>query len=546
MYLQIMPNETTEQFAIRAHREILANPASDDRLRDYETRNQYVWEAIRDQRGFDPEKVMDQKLKPTKYTKDTDRCFFMEHERIGRDGLPKRYAAEDMADICQHTNNRAVKTHKFTALSKDHTPSDPNGVDPPHMGYAGNFRVGMINNEQFGIWGDEYYRKGLEGVCEGMPQRSVELITRKDTGERYLDPIAMLSTKTPRLPLPIKYSIEEREHVEKGDLVVEKYSIHSPEIERNSMMGAPTFPGGSNTQQYGAMPSTDPQESASQSMMMLEGHPVIQQLKDLLPSLQRMVEQSTQSEFPDLAPQPEPVAPQMPPQGMPQEPPQGMPQAMPEQAMPEQSPQVEKNIAPLLMGAARVAAPMIAGAMSQPEQNSFYSAEEDDDMDAERYAEMQSQLETVTDRIGELEHENRFLAERVAEREAYAEMVEENSTRSHRASYLKELHEKHGDQIFALEDTLDRFAGESLANEDVWDVFRDQIERNSELLDNSAATRMPSGSMPRSGGKMDPKMVQSRANKLLIEAQRNGSYDFQSSAAANVQKYMEMAEKEFG
>jgi hypothetical protein len=164
------------------------------------------------------------KFSPQRYELDKGICVFSEHETTTAKGEHRKYDLKELAKIVRGNNDRISDVGAFPAISDGHTsnPEDPNQREPPILGYAGNYRLGLIGHKKprWAVFHDEYQKKEhVKTLREEKPRRSVELWTFKD-GRAHFDPIAAIGSEAPRLPLPQRFS-----QFSYQDATVEKYTF---------------------------------------------------------------------------------------------------------------------------------------------------------------------------------------------------------------------------------------------------------------------------------------------------------------------------------
>ena len=201
---------------------------------DCDDRNEAIWNAWDDVRGPSEARVKARKTFGAELFEPVEKvCYFAEHETTGPDGSTRVYKLRDLAEINRTCNSRIARRGAFPAICDNHTPANPDAPAPDILAHGGGFRLGMIDNARptWAIFADEYREKTHLSRLKRLPRRSVELITYPN-GERFLDPIAALGSRAPRLALPVKYASTEHEGV-----MVERYSVAAPS----------SLPGGGNT-----------------------------------------------------------------------------------------------------------------------------------------------------------------------------------------------------------------------------------------------------------------------------------------------------------
>jgi len=210
-------NESLERYTVRC--------AKFAKGVDPEEFNEAVWSMWGQYRGpTDAEKMAARKFSPQRYELDKGICVFSEHETTTAKGEHRKYDLKELAKIVRGNNDRISDVGAFPAISDGHTsnPEDPNQREPPILGYAGNYRLGLIGHKKprWAVFHDEYQKKEhVKTLREEKPRRSVELWTFKD-GRAHFDPIAAIGSEAPRLPLPQRFT-----QFAYQDATVEKYTF---------------------------------------------------------------------------------------------------------------------------------------------------------------------------------------------------------------------------------------------------------------------------------------------------------------------------------
>jgi hypothetical protein len=120
--------------------------------------------------------------------------------------------ASQLTVICRNTQDRAAKGH-LGLLFIGHTDrSRPETEQPPHVGYADNYRMGVIRERDGAtrpaILCDFLINSEYGELCKGFPRRSVEIFDKsKPTG--YIDAIALLKRAPERDLGLLTYSSKE-------------------------------------------------------------------------------------------------------------------------------------------------------------------------------------------------------------------------------------------------------------------------------------------------------------------------------------------------
>ena len=222
-------NETHEDFVVRAHEKLMNS------VPDADERNELVWSTWRNSRGLtDAEAACEKEFGSSdKFHVRPNVCYFVEHETVDGQGNDVTFGHRDLAEITQTNNKRISELKAFSAISDNHTHPDDHSHegDPPVLGAVGCYKLGMVGDKEpkFAIFGDEYQYKSAADDLARKPRRSVELITFHTTGERYIDPVAALGGRAPRLAMPTQYSVEAYSSSGRPDIVryrceTEKYT----------------------------------------------------------------------------------------------------------------------------------------------------------------------------------------------------------------------------------------------------------------------------------------------------------------------------------
>lgn len=204
-----LPNETQQQYAVRAHQQLMAEvPVTDDR-------NRAVFDTWRKYRGDGPVEQMAAKKGLTnrsKFMVERDVPVFEEHNTYDDQGNPQDYDLKALCAIADRNNLRAVDRGMFAALCDGHTPSreekSHGAKDPEVLGFVGNYKLGMVGNVNptWTLFQDEYRYSDRAEYTSRHPYRSVEIWLHSDMGQRYFHPVAALGADAPRLDLPMTFS----------------------------------------------------------------------------------------------------------------------------------------------------------------------------------------------------------------------------------------------------------------------------------------------------------------------------------------------------
>jgi hypothetical protein len=498
---QPFPNETQEDYTIRAHRELMGT------VTDPMERNRVVWNAWDTQVG-DVERHRAESVFPEeKFEHRRDVCLWHEHEAatVGPDGQPavKVNDVNRLRDIVRENNLRIADTDAYTALVDKHTmPGNQRDPLPPRtLGFVGPYRLGMIGrvNPRFAIFGDEHHRRDESKTLADRPRRSVEVLTLRANGRSYLDPIAALS-EAPRLPLPVHYSATDDD---RGEFYVDRYQAEP----------VAAFPGGSNgyipnagngtpkdgghisgrnktyTDQFGAVSNDPNDDNSTESTSMLTPED-LKQIADAMmqtPQMQfitQLMQQGGQGGQPGGEPSP---------QGPPQEPPQSPPHQGPPQGPPQHAAPKEPYIAPALAG---MAGGMMANRFGATEEDDYEI--EGDDMDnelAEKYSALAESQGRLLQRVAEVSRRNAALEQKAADAERKQAIAELYNAYPH----MVDVEAEHSRCLYSAGSVMDD----------------DQFASHCELIEQYAskapaiAPMVPSGELPR----------QSRGTSEKYEAQ---------------------------
>jgi hypothetical protein len=237
-------DESCEHYCARAHKALLKD------VPDPDQRNALVWEAWEHHRGPLAEREIASSAFPTeKFTVSPAHCHFVTHETTAKDGSKRNYDLKSLAKIARQHNGEIRDASAFPAISDGHTPDPDSGNqnEPPVLGHAGPYLLGMIGREnpRFALFADEYHRRDSADVLSRKPFRSVELWTFKDGRQRF-HPIAAVGAEAPRLLMPAKYTArpEQFSQYEHEGSDVERYTADAIDVEKYD---AACAPGGSNT-----------------------------------------------------------------------------------------------------------------------------------------------------------------------------------------------------------------------------------------------------------------------------------------------------------
>lgn len=215
------PNESQHQYIARAIKELGASNPQSSNVERTEAAH-YAWDKA------NPDSRLEQ-LAKTQYPEDKydyvrSVAVFSEHMGHDHDGGQRQYTKADLQKIVDCNNHRILDTQQFVPISDGHTPTPEmknKGISNPKiMAWAGNYRMGMIGDEnpRWAIFQDEYRKKENADYFRSHPRRSVEIWLHDNIEDRFFDPVAALGSETPKLELPMKFSRQSTpiEHYEMG------------------------------------------------------------------------------------------------------------------------------------------------------------------------------------------------------------------------------------------------------------------------------------------------------------------------------------------
>lgn len=203
-------------------------------------RNQMVWNAWDLARGYASPERYNARQRFAGYRLIPDVCHFAEHTTATKSGK-MTIGAADIGGICKNMNRRISDVGLHPPLIGRHTTDNPEDDKREILGYAANYRVGMVGQgelQRYAIFGDEFHKPDHLAELNDKPRRSVELMRYKDSTRNFFDPIACLGAESPRIEIPpAYYSVE---HDEEG-LEVVRYSVAAPVYAGSSNTFIPSF-----------------------------------------------------------------------------------------------------------------------------------------------------------------------------------------------------------------------------------------------------------------------------------------------------------------
>lgn len=247
---QIQPKkgESYSSFVYRAHKTLR------DSEPDAYRRNQMVWDEWNSFSG-NPLRSRAQEYFPSDQYRFVEAVpYFMEHT-VEKPTGPLTYDYRELSRMVDNLNSRC-KSDSYSALVSHHTDDRLKGPDkePEVLGYSGPFYLGQVptsNGDKWAIFGDEHHDHQHSDVFAKRRRRSVEVLRPRNGDPSYFDPIATLGADSPRLPLPVaRYESKQDADTE----CVGVYSIDGTDMERYTMSSAPfSAVGQGNTFVPGAM-----------------------------------------------------------------------------------------------------------------------------------------------------------------------------------------------------------------------------------------------------------------------------------------------------
>ena len=257
-----------------------------------------------------------------------------------------------------------------------------------------------------------------------------------------------------------------------------------------------------------------------QLFQMMDQHPIIQELKTLLPQMRGAMSQQTQTDHPDLQ-QTQNMG--MQPGGQPGAAPAASMPGIPPAAMPGQDGMEQANYS------------------TDPENEVL-------DMTPEQYSALTSRVETLEKDLGQERQANQALVNRLAEVELAAEDNFAASVQKEREAFIRGKYQAIGDELFDVEVTVAKYANlEAPVSQDVWDEFANNTEGRAELIAQYSAQNIPDGQMPaapKNTGAEQAARVHQRAQQLYDIALNQGSVDFSKTADQLSTHFQQEAENE--
>ncbi|CAK9093030.1 Uncharacterized protein SCF082_LOCUS43762, partial [Durusdinium trenchii] len=249
-----------------------------------------VWRNAKEQ---DLQEAARQRFPTSKFVCHPNRCVFVEHTTKRKTADPHTgeerdepvvYDRSALEAICDRCNERILDTGDFSPLIEGHTPDqyalDRGAKQPPVLGYAGPYRVGLIGNKnpRWAIFCDEYWHRDELPKLEKLQRRSPEVWMEDRMEDRFFDPIACLGAETPRLDMGLT-RFGRFFHCRGTDgAMVHKYSAPAAGLPGANSVYVPGETGDDETSRYAA-----DDDSGGQSMAL--GPDDIRQIVDAIMEL---------------------------------------------------------------------------------------------------------------------------------------------------------------------------------------------------------------------------------------------------------------------
>ena len=179
------------------------NSALADEFPETEQRNAVCFGAWRESKqSKELERLAREAFPDEKFVTIRNKAIFDEHETELPDGEKKVYDRKELVAIAETCNQRILDTGDFSPITDGHTPDEEGLPDPDILGFASNFRVGLLGNKtpRWAIFVDEHISRDEEERAKKKPRISVEIWPT----DRVIDPIARLGATTPRRDLGLR------------------------------------------------------------------------------------------------------------------------------------------------------------------------------------------------------------------------------------------------------------------------------------------------------------------------------------------------------
>lgn len=496
---QIQPKrgEGYSSFVYRAHQALRQS------VPDAYRRNQIVWDEWNSATG-NPLRARAQEYFPSDQYRFVESVpYFMEHT-VEKPTGALTYDFGELSRMVDNLNSRC-QSDSYSALVSHHTDDRLKGPDkePEVLGYSGPFYLGQVptsNGDKWAIFGDEHHDHQYSDVFAKRRRRSVEVLRPRNGDPSYFDPIATLGADSPRLPLPIaRYESKQGADAE----CVGVYSIDGTDTERYTMnsfsavgQGNTFVPGSMQKDRYEPMGQPGFQTTSGATNLSPDDIGAIVSAIMQTPQMQWVAEQMEAGEQQQSSMQGmNPMGMQDPSQGMPPMQSQPLPPPMQGQVQGDQGDQYAvPAIAGLAAGAGRMLSSAATGAgkfLASPAgqatlslapslmgggggggggssgstgsddySNYSYSANsQEDEVNVERYAQIENELIDARDRYAALHSQHEQLATANKQLfDSYAQLQQ-----SFTAQQQKLIDNERYSQIKALQDRYDLVDAETEA-----------------------------------------------------------------------------------
>jgi hypothetical protein len=418
------PNESYADFVYRAHYALM------QQIPEPYARNNAVWSAWEKLHG-DPVADQSQSYFPADQYRFVPKkvCYFREHSTNAnpKQNKPARqYDFRELARICEAANERCFSDSYSAIASHHNSVSGPKGPEnePSVAGYMGEHRLGMINRNKptWAIFVDEFHDKSQSDLFNTRRRRSVEVLQHRDGRPPFFDPVALLGSEAPRLPLPLAMYSAGADEFERYSYVSDDFSETDHYSEFATASGGNTYiPGGQSSHSKPNYPDT---YSESQSMNLSpEDVQAITSALMATPQMRWVTEQMESAKPTSQSPAQQ----------------QNSPASHQAPNSPHPSPQPSHSGVQPGMG---------GGAQQYSQHYSANGQGESEVIDTERYAALENELDTVRENYSALEQKNGMLesahkksVEHIAELRKQLSSLSERNVDSDRSAVIRELYQ---------------------------------------------------------------------------------------------------------
>jgi len=508
--MQIQPNagENYSSFVFRAHSQLRS------RIPDTYSRNQAVWDSWKSHTGDSLRSRAQDFFPDDQYRHVESVPYFMEHT-IAKATGPLVYDFRELARMVESLNSRC-QSDSYSALVSHHTDDRLKGPDkePEVLGYSGPFYLGMVptaSGDKWAIFGDEHHDRQYSNVFAKRRRRSVEVLRPRDGSPSYFDPIATLGADSPRLPLPVaRYESKQAADAE----CIGVYSINGTDTQRYMMDGSSfSAVGQGNTFVPSGMQRDQYEIPGSQGQGVQSGTGTSQLTPDDVSAIVSAIMQTPQMQW--VAEQMESGAGGNSP--IPQQSPmQNSPQLAPTSPLPPSSPQTAGM-----------------GGMN-PYQYSANGQEEE--VDTERYAQIENELLDSRDRYAALQAQHNELSAANKElfnqhaqlRKAFIE-TEQRLVDADRYAQIKSLNERYDLVDVELEASKCLYSRGSKLTNDEFQSHLQYVEQYAAKASNRPPVGMvPEGALPTrpTDPVMEERISRMTVDRYSVDASRGVFRDY--------------------